>query len=216
MGLIYVNPEGPDGNPDPLAAARDIRETFGRMAMNDEETVALIAGGHTFGKTHGAADPDQYVGPEPEGAGIEEQGLGWRQRLRHRQGSRRHHLRPRGHLDLHAGAVEQRSTSTTSTASSGSSTSRPAGAWQCRPWTAAARTRCPTRRPASSPASRRCSSPTSRCKVDPVYERDLARASSPNPDEFADAFARAWFKLTHRDMGPIQRYLGSVGADRGR
>ena len=206
MGLIYVNPEGPNGNPDPLAAARDIRETFRRMAMNDEETVALIAGGHTFGKTHGAADPDEYVGPEPEGAPLEEQGLGWRNTYGTGKGA-----------DAITSGLEV--TWTTHPDAWDNSffenlfgyewelTKSPAGAHQWKPKDGA--------------EARPCRTPTTRCerhaptmlttdlalRFDPVYE-PISRRFLEHPDELADAFARAWFKLTHRDMGPIARYLG--------
>ncbi|GAA4920189.1 catalase-peroxidase [Actinomycetospora succinea] len=206
MGLIYVNPEGPDGNPDPLAAARDIRETFGRMAMNDEETVALIAGGHTFGKTHGAADPDQYVGPEPEGASIEEQGLGWHQKFGKGKGR-----------DTITSGLEVTWTSTPAQWSNGYFDNlfgyewelhkSPAGAWQYRPVNNGGANTVPD--PETGELTRQ---PTMlvtdlSLRVDPVYEQ-ISRRFHQNPDEFADAFARAWYKLTHRDMGPIQRYLG--------
>ena len=206
MGLIYVNPEGPDGNPDPLAAARDIRETFGRMAMNDEETVALIAGGHTFGKTHGAADPDQYVGPEPEGASIEEQGLGWHQKFGKGKGR-----------DAITSGLEVTWTSTPAQWSNGYFDNlfgyewelhkSPAGAWQYRPVDNGGANTVPD--PETGELTRQ---PTMlvtdvSLKVDPVY-KEISQRFHQNPDEFADAFARAWYKLTHRDMGPIQRYLG--------
>ena len=206
MGLIYVNPEGPDGNPDPLAAARDIRETFGRMAMNDEETVALIAGGHTFGKTHGAADPDQYVGPEPEGASIEEGGLGWRQSFGKGKGR-----------DAITSGLEVTWTSTPVQWSNGYFDNlfgyewelhkSPAGAWQYRPVDGGGANTVPD--PETGELTRQ---PTMlvtdlSLRIDPVYEQ-ISRRFHENPDVFADAFARAWFKLTHRDMGPIQRYVG--------
>ena len=206
MGLIYVNPEGPDGNPDPLAAARDIRETFGRMAMNDEETLALIAGGHTFGKTHGAADPEQYVGPEPEGASIEEMGLGWKQKFGKGKGR-----------DTITSGLEVTWTSTPVQWSNSYFDNlfgyewelhkSPAGAWQYRPVNGGGANTVPD--PETGELTRQ---PTMlvtdlSLKVDPVYNR-IARRFHENPDEFADAFARAWYKLTHRDMGPIQRYLG--------
>jgi catalase-peroxidase len=208
MGLIYVNPEGPNGNPDPLASARDIRETFGRMAMNDEETVALIAGGHTFGKTHGAADPDQYVGAEPEGASLEEQGLGWKQSFGTGKGR-----------DVITSGLEVTWTSTPTRWSNGffdnlfgyewELTKSPAGAYQWKPKDGAGANTVPD--PEDGTLNRTPTMLTSdlALRVDPVYEQ-ISRRFHENPAEFADAFARAWYKLTHRDMGPIQRYLGPL------
>ncbi|QFU87208.1 catalase/peroxidase HPI [Amycolatopsis sp. YIM 10] len=208
MGLIYVNPEGPNGNPDPLAAARDIRETFGRMAMNDEETVALIAGGHTFGKTHGAADPDQYVGPEPEGAPLEEQGLGWKNTFGSGKGR-----------DAITSGLEVTWTPTPTKWSNWffhnlftyewELTKSPAGANQWKPKNNAAAGTVPD--PETGALDRAPSMLTTdlALRFDPVYEQ-ISRRFYENPQEFADAFARAWFKLTHRDMGPIQRYLGPL------
>jgi catalase-peroxidase len=208
MGLIYVNPEGPNGNPDPLAAAKDIRETFARMAMNDEETVALIAGGHTFGKTHGAADPSKYVGLEPEGASIEEQGLGWKNTY----GS--------GHGDDTIGSGLEVIWTTTPTKWSNNFfwnlfgyewelTKSPAGAHQWKPkHDAGARTVPDAHDPSKRHAPTMLTTDLA-LRFDPAYEK-ISRRFHENPDQFADAFARAWFKLTHRDMGPIVRYLGPL------
>jgi catalase-peroxidase len=205
MGLIYVNPEGPNGNPDPLAAARDIRETFRRMAMNDEETVALIAGGHTFGKTHGAG-PAESVGPDPEAAPIEEQGLGWRNTFGTGKGG-----------DAITSGLEGAWTSTPTTWDNSffeilfgyewELTKSPAGAHQWKPKNGAGAGTVPDAHdPAKSHAPTMLTTDLA-LRVDPAYEQ-ISRRFLENPDEFADAFARAWFKLTHRDMGPVVRYLG--------
>jgi catalase-peroxidase len=208
MGLIYVNPEGPNGNPDPLAAARDIRETFRRMAMNDEETVALIAGGHTFGKTHGAADADVHVGPEPEGAPIEEQGLGWKNTFGSGKGR-----------DAITSGLEVTWTTTPTRWSNSffenlfgyewELTQSPAGANQWQPKDGAGANTVPD--PEDGSLSRPPTMLTTdlALRFDPVYG-PISRRFYENPAEFADAFARAWYKLTHRDMGPIQRYLGPL------
>ncbi len=205
MGLIYVNPEGPDGNPDPVAAARDIRETFARMAMNDEETVALIAGGHTFGKTHGAGDAS-LVGREPEACGIEEQGFGWTSRFGTGRGG-----------DTITSGLEVTWTTTPTKWSNNffehlfgyewELTKSPAGAQQWTPKNGAGAGTVPD---AHDPSKRRAPSMLTTdlaLRIDPVYEK-ISRRFLANPDQFADAFARAWFKLTHRDMGPRARYLG--------
>lgn len=206
MGLIYVNPEGPNGNPDPLAAARDIRETFARMAMNDEETVALIAGGHTFGKTHGAADPGKYVGKEPAAAGIEEMSLGWKNTYGTGAGA-----------DTITSGLEGAWTTTPTKWSNNyfenlfgyewELTKSPAGAQQWKPKGNAGEGLVPD---AHDPNKRHAPfmlTTDLALRVDPAYEK-ISRRFYENPDEFADAFARAWFKLTHRDMGPRNRYLG--------
>jgi catalase-peroxidase len=204
MGLIYVNPQGPNGNPDPIGAARDIRETFKRMAMNDEETVALIAGGHSFGKTHGAADADKYVGPDPEAADIEEQGLGWKNSFGSGKGD-----------DTITSGLEVTWTKTPTKWSNNffenlfgyewELSKSPAGAHQ---WVAkGADNNIPD---AHDPSKKRLPTMLTTdlsLRFDPVYEK-ISRHFYKNPDEFADAFARAWFKLTHRDMGPRARYLG--------
>jgi catalase-peroxidase len=205
MGLIYVNPEGPNGNPDPLAAARDIRETFARMAMNDEETVALIAGGHTFGKTHGAG-PATHVGPEPEAASIQDQGLGWKSTFGSGKGG-----------DTITSGLEVTWTSTPTKWTSNffwnlfgyewELTKSPAGAHQWVPKHGAGASSVPD---AHDPSRRHAPAMLTTdlaLRFDPAYEK-ISRRFFENPDQFADAFARAWFKLTHRDMGPITRYLG--------
>ncbi len=206
MGLIYVNPEGPNGNPDPLAAATDIRETFARMAMNDEETVALIAGGHTFGKAHGAASSGEYVGPEPEGASIEEQGLGWKNRFGDGKGS-----------DTITSGLEGAWTTAPAKWDSNffenlfgyewEPVKGPGGAMQWTPVDASANGTVPDAHDASRTHAPMMLTTDLALRVDPVYE-PISKRFHANPDEFADAFARAWFKLTHRDMGPISRYLG--------
>jgi catalase-peroxidase len=205
MGLIYVNPEGPNGNPDPVAAARDIRETFERMAMNDEETVALIAGGHSFGKTHGAGDPS-LVGPEPEAAPVEAQGLGWKSKFRTGKGA-----------DAITGGPEVIWTQTPTKWSNAffanlfgfewELTKSPAGAYQ---WTAkAAADTIPDAHDKSKHRAPAMLTTDLALRFDPAYEK-ISRRFYEHPDQFADAFARAWFKLTHRDMGPIARYLGPL------
>jgi catalase-peroxidase len=206
MGLIYVNPEGPNGNPDPIAAAVDIRETFARMAMNDEETVALIAGGHTFGKTHGAADPRQYVGFGPAGAGIEEQNLGWRNSF----GS--------GHSDYTITSGLEGAWTQSPTRWSNfyfdnlfkydwELTKSPAGAYQWKPKNGAAANSVPDAHDSSKRHAPTMLTTDLSLKVDPIYA-PISKRFYENPQEFADAFAKAWYKLTHRDMGPITRYLG--------
>lgn len=208
MGLIYVNPEGPNGKPDPVAAARDIRETFRRMAMNDEETVALIAGGHTFGKTHGAAVPAEYVGPEPEGSDVEEQGLGWRSKFGSGKGG-----------DAIGSGLEVIWTTTPTKWSNNyfenlfryewELTKSPAGAYQWTPKSGAGAGTVPDAHDASKRHAPSMLTTDLALRFDPAYEK-ISRRFYEHPDQFADAFARAWFKLTHRDMGPIQRYLGPL------
>jgi len=208
MGLIYVNPEGPNGKPDPIAAARDIRETFARMAMNDEETVALIAGGHSFGKTHGAGIPAQYVGAEPEGANIEDQGFGWKNKLGRGCGA-----------DTIGSGLEVIWTTTPTKWSNNfftnlfsyewELTKSPAGAHQWTPKQGAGNGTVPD---AHDPSKRHAPSMLTTdlaLRFEPAYEK-ISRRFYEHPDQFADAFARAWFKLTHRDMGPIPRYLGPL------
>jgi catalase-peroxidase len=206
MGLIYVNPEGPNGNPDPLLAARDIRETFGRMAMNDEETVALIAGGHTLGKTHGAANPATYVGKEPAAASIEEQGLGWKNTFGTGSGA-----------DTITSGLEGAWTTTPTQWSNNyfenlfgfewELTKSPAGAHQWKPKDGGGEGTVPDAHDPSKKHAPFMLTTDLSLRVDPIYEK-ISRRFFEHPDEFADAFARAWFKLTHRDMGPRQRYLG--------
>jgi len=206
MGLIYVNPEGPSGNPDPLASAHDIKETFGRMAMNDEETVALVAGGHTFGKAHGAADPDKYVGKEPAGASIEEQSLGWKN-------------------TFGTGVLDDTITSGIEGAWTPNPTKwdhdyfevllrydweltkSPAGAHQWTPTAASKARTAPKAGDATKTQALMMTTADMALKMDPTYLA-ISKRFHENPDEFEDAFARAWFKLTHRDMGPTALYLG--------
>jgi catalase-peroxidase len=206
MGLIYVNPEGPNGQPDPLASARDIRETFGRMAMDDAETVALIAGGHTFGKTHGAADPSKYVGREPAGATIAEQSLGWKNTFGNGHG-----------VHTITSGLEGAWTTTPTQWSNNyfenlfgydwELTKSPAGAHQWKPKGGAGAGTVPDAHDSSLRHAPTMLTTDIALRVDPEYEK-VSRRFYENPDEFADAFARAWFKLTHRDMGPRARYLG--------
>jgi catalase-peroxidase len=206
MGLIYVNPQGPNGNPDPIAAARDIRETFRRMAMNDEETVALIAGGHTFGKTHGAGDAGKHVGHDPEAAGLEEQGFGWRSSL------------GEGHSGHSITSGLEGIWTTTPTKWSNNFfenlfgyewelTKSPAGAHQWRPKNGGGAGTVPDAHDKSKRHAPTMLTTDLSLRVDPAYEK-ISRRFLQHPDQFADAFARAWFKLTHRDMGPRARYLG--------
>jgi len=208
MGLIYVNPEGPNGNPDPIASARDIRETFARMAMNDEETVALVAGGHTFGKCHGAADPSKYVGREPEGADIEEQGLGWKNTFGSGKGA---HTITSGLEGAWTPTPTKWDNSYFDTlfGYEWELTKSPAGAHQWTPKDASAAGTVPD---AHDPSKRHAPMMTTAdlaLRMDPAYEK-ISRHFHNNPQQFTDAFAKAWYKLTHRDMGPLSRYLGHL------
>jgi len=206
MGLIYVNPEGPNGNPDPLVSAIDVRETFARMAMNDEETVALVAGGHTFGKAHGAEDPEKYVGREPAGAPIEEQGLGWKNTFGSGCGD-----------DTITSGIEGAWTPNPTNWDNEyfdvllgydwELTKSPAGAHQWTPTAASNAKQAPAAGDSSKTQRLMMTTADMSLKMDPVYAK-ISKRFHENPDEFADAFARAWFKLTHRDMGPISCYLG--------
>jgi len=208
MGLIYVNPEGPNGNPDPLAAARDIRETFARMAMNDEETVALIAGGHTFGKTHGAADADEYVGPEPEGAALEEQGLGWKNSFGTGKAG-----------DTITSGLEGAWTTEPAKWDNNffdnlfgyewEQVKSPGGATQWTPTDASAKGTVPDAHDSSTKHAPMMLTTDLALKMDPIYA-PISKRFHENPEEFADAFAKAWYKLTHRDMGPRTRCLGPL------
>ncbi|WP_081212476.1 catalase/peroxidase HPI [Salegentibacter sediminis] len=206
MGLIYVNPEGPDGNPDPIAAAKDIRETFGRMAMNDYETVALIAGGHTFGKTHGAADPEKYVGAEPAGAGIEEMGLGWKNSFG--KGNAQYTI-----TSGIEGAWTQKPTQWTNLFLDNlfgfewECHKGPGGAWQWKPKNNAGEGTVPDAHDPSVKHAPFMLTTDLSLKEDPEY-RKISKHFHENPQEFKEAFSKAWYKLTHRDMGPISRYLG--------
>jgi catalase-peroxidase len=206
MGLIYVNPEGPNGKPDPLAAARDIRETFGRMAMNDEETVALIAGGHTFGKAHGASDASKFVGPAPEAASIEEQGLGWNNKFGKGNGA-----------DTITSGLEGAWTSTPIKWSNGyfenlfdyewELVKGQGGAWQWTPKDGGGKGTVPDAHDKSKSHAPMMFTTDMALKMDPLYNA-ISKRFHENPEQFATAFAKAWYKLTHRDMGPISRYLG--------
>jgi catalase-peroxidase len=206
MGLIYVNPQGPNGNPDPLAAARDIRETFARMAMNDEETVALIAGGHTFGKTHGANPEVPYVGPEPEGASLEEQGLGWRNTFGSGKGD-----------DTYSSGLEGAWTNDPVKWDNGffdnlfkyewELTTSPAGAHQWTPTDPSAQGTVPDAHDPSKRHAPMMFTTDLALKLDPIYA-PISKRFHENPDQLAEAFAKAWYKLLHRDMGPVSRYLG--------
>lgn len=208
MGLIYVNPEGPNGKPDPVAAARDIRETFGRMAMNDEETVALIAGGHTFGKAHGAADDVAHVGAEPEGAGLEEQGLGWKNSYGTGHGA-----------DTITSGLEGAWTTNPAKWDNNyfenlfgyewEQTKSPAGAWQWTPTDPSAQGTVPDAHDPSKKHAPMMFTTDLALRMDPIYE-PISRRFYENPDQFAEAFAKAWYKLTHRDMGPVSRFLGPL------
>lgn len=211
MGLIYVNPEGPNGNPDPMASARDIRETFARMAMNDEETVALIAGGHTFGKTHGAAPADEFVGREPEGAGITDQGLGWASSYGSGRGG-----------DTISSGLEGAWTTDPIRWDNNyfenlfnyewELTTSPAGAQQWTPTNPEAQDIVPDAHDPSKRYAPMMATSDIALITDPVY-KEISQRFYENPDQLADAFARAWYKLLHRDMGPVARYLGPWVAD---